>query len=94
MGLKEVQEYIAKLKKAEKLKEIREQVILFLCVLYSIATDVDEAKQCLWYFKIKCVVNFLFYRGLCFGFGKFSFELLISLTSVWIVSEHRIFCDF
>lgn len=44
MGLKEVQEYITKLKKAEKLKEIREQVSLFLCVLYSIATDADGAK--------------------------------------------------
>lgn len=44
MGLKEVQEYITKLKKAEKLKEIREQVSMFLCVLYNIAIDVDEAK--------------------------------------------------
>lgn len=44
MGLKEVQEYITKLKKAEKLKEIREQVSVFLCVLYSIATGVNEAK--------------------------------------------------
>lgn len=44
MGLKEVQEYITKLKKAEKLKEIREQVSLFLFVLHSIAADTDEAR--------------------------------------------------
>jgi len=33
MGLKEVQEYMTKLKKVEKLKEIREQVRLFLSVI-------------------------------------------------------------
>lgn len=44
MGLKEVQEYVTKLKKAEKLKEIREQVSLFLCILYRITTGIDEAK--------------------------------------------------
>lgn len=44
MGLKEVQEYITKLKKAEKLKEIREQVSLFLVVLHSIAADIGEAR--------------------------------------------------
>lgn len=43
MGMKEVQDYATKLKKVEKMKEIREQVLYLLTTLLFKATDSDNS---------------------------------------------------
>ena len=61
MGLKEVQEYMTKLKKVEKLKEIREQVSLFLSVIIQYFSRYvrDGTRTVVWEYRISSTRVFM-----------------------------------